>query len=311
LVQAVGTIGMTVQDMDRSVRFFSEVLSFAKVSDVEVDGEAYEHLEGVFGLRVRIVQMRLGRESLDLREYLTPRGRPVPADSRSNDLWFQHVAIVVADMQKAYHVLREHRVEHASSGPQRLPEWNKAAAGIEAFYFRDPEGHFLEIIHFPAGKGDPRWQQTGGNLFLGIDHTALVVRDTEASLRFYRDALGMRVAGESENFGTEQEHLNNVFGADLRITALRAGDGPGIELLEYLAPSDGRAYPADSHSNDLWQWQTHLVASDVGELARSLRSSGSRWISPGAVQVPEATLGFRVGALLRDPDGHALLLEQK
>ena len=51
----------------------------------------------------------------------------------------------------------------------------------------------------------------------------------------------MKVAGESENYDTEQEHLNGVFGARLRITALRADEGPGIELLEYLAPRDGRA----------------------------------------------------------------------
>jgi catechol 2,3-dioxygenase-like lactoylglutathione lyase family enzyme len=41
--------------------------------------------------------------------------------------------------------------------------------------------------------------QTTGRLFLGIDHTAIVVSDTEASLKFYRDVLGMTVAGESEN----------------------------------------------------------------------------------------------------------------
>ena len=51
---------------------------------------------------------------------------------------------------------------------------------------------------------------------------AIVVADTDVSLAFYRDALGMRVAGSSENYGSEQEHLNNIFGARLRITALRA-----------------------------------------------------------------------------------------
>ena len=59
----------------------------------------------------------------------------------------------------------------------------------------------------------------------GIDHTAIVVANTEASLKFYRDALGLQIAGTSENYGTEQEHLNNVFGARLRITSLRAGSG--------------------------------------------------------------------------------------
>jgi catechol 2,3-dioxygenase-like lactoylglutathione lyase family enzyme len=90
-----------------------------------------------------------------------------------------------------------------------------------------------------------------GRLFLGIDHTAIVVSDTDASLRFYHDVLGMRISGTSENYGTEQEHLNNVFGAHLRITALRATHGPGIELLEYLAPRTGRPLPSDTQPDDL------------------------------------------------------------
>ena len=116
--------------------------------------------------------------------------------------------------------------------------------GGRGVYWHDPDGHVLEIIHFPPGKGDARWHATSDRLFLGIDHTAIVVDDTERSLLFYRDALGMRIAGESENHGIEQERLNSVFGARLRITTLRARSGPGVELLEYLAPSDGRARSA-------------------------------------------------------------------
>ena len=43
------------------------------------------------------------------------------------------------------------------------------------------------------------------SFFCGIDHTAIMVSDTETSLKFYRDTLGMQIAGESENYGTEQE----------------------------------------------------------------------------------------------------------
>src|SRR5262249_1962485 len=134
-----------------------------------------------------------------------------------------------------------------------------------------PEGHVLEVLQFPDGKGDSKWHRPSDRLFLGIDHTAIVVADTEASLSFYRDTLGMRVAGESENYGTEQEHLNNVFGARLRITSLRAASGPGIELLEYLAPRDGRPYPQDARSNDLYSWETKLSAPDATQAAEILR----------------------------------------
>ncbi len=303
-VEAVGAIGMTVADADLSAAFFREVLDFERISDVEVAGPEVERLQGVFPARLRVVRLRLGREEIELSEYLAPAGRPVPPDSRSNDLWFQHVAIVVSDMERAYARLREHRVAHASPGPQRLPDWNPNAGGIEAFYFRDPDGHFLELIRFPSGKGEPRWQASDGRLFLGIDHTALVVRDTEASLRFWRDELGLRVAGASENFGPEQERLNAVFGARLRITGLRAAGGPGVELLEYRAPAGGRPRPADARANDLVHWQTDLLTPDVEALARELLAAGASFDSPGAVTLPDTALGFREGMLLADPDGH-------
>ena len=167
LVKSVDAVGMTVSDMDRSVEFFSKVLSFEKVSDIEVAGSEYERLQGVFGVRMRIVRMKLGDEFIELTEYLTPKGRPIPADSRSNDQWFQHIAIVVSDMDKAYQQLRAHKVQHTSTGPQRIPDWNKAAAGIKAFYFKGPDGHNLELIYFPPGKGNPKWQQTNGPSFFG------------------------------------------------------------------------------------------------------------------------------------------------
>jgi catechol 2,3-dioxygenase-like lactoylglutathione lyase family enzyme len=280
VVQSVDSISITVNDLDRAVDFYTHVLTFEKVEEHEVAGDPYEHLFGVFGLRLRVARLRLGDESIELLQFLAPRGRPTPPDSRSNDRWFQHVAIIVSNMDEAYARLRQFQVEHASSGPQRLPDWNPNAGGIQAFYFRDPDGNHLEILQFPPDKGAAKWHEARGKLFLGIDHTAIVVADTEASLHFYRDRLGMKVVGTSENYGTEQEHLNNVFGAHLIITALRAPSGPGIELLEYLAPRGGRPIPDDTQANDDWYWQINL------------RVRGGSW--PGVV--------------LKDPDGHASLI---
>jgi catechol 2,3-dioxygenase-like lactoylglutathione lyase family enzyme len=305
VVRGIDSIGMTVSDMNRSLEFYTKVLQFERVSGRDESGDGYEHVYGVFGARVHVERLRLGDESLELIEFQAPRGRPVPVDMHSNDGWFQHVAIIVSDMDGAYAWLREHGVEHASTGPQLLPAWNPNAGDISAFYFRDPDGHHLEILHFPKGKGAPKWQQpaaAGRNpLFLGIDHTAIVVGDTDASLRYYRDALGLNVAGESENYGPEQERLNNVFGARLRITALRAASGPGVELLEYLAPRTGRPMPVDTRSNDLWHWQINVTA-DVSAADRAVRAGHYAYVSPGPVRLPDGP----VALMATDPDGHAM-----
>jgi len=291
----------TVSDLNRSVEFYTRILHFQKEWEKELSGAEVEHLKGVFGVRVRVARLRLGSEEIELSEYRAPQGRPLPQDSRSNDLWFQHVAIVVSDMQQTYRWLREHRVQHVSSGPETLPAWNPQAGGIQAFYFRDPDGHVLEIIHFPPGKGDPRWQQPSSSLFLGIDHTAIAVSNTDASLTFYRDQLGMLVAGASENYGDEQEHLNNVFGARLRITSLRAAHGPGIELLEYLAPRTGRRIPEDAHANDLAHWETLVDQDDVNASWSYFSQKHQKLISSDVER-----LGERSGFLFADPDGHVL-----
>jgi catechol 2,3-dioxygenase-like lactoylglutathione lyase family enzyme len=305
-VTSVDTLGFTVADMDRALDFYTRVLPFTKQADVEIEGRAFELLSGVLGARARIVRLALGDEQIELTEYRVPRGRPFPADFRSNDRGFQHFAMIVRNMEAAYTRLRESGVEHASTSPQRLPDWNPNAGGIKAFYFRDPDRHYLEILQFPEGKGLARWHAPGDALFLGIDHTAIVVDNTDASLAYYRDTLGFAVAGESENYDIEQEHLNNVHGARLRITALRASHGPGIELLEYLAPRDGRNVPADLHANDIAHWQTSLGTANLAALLPLARAHKVSLVSPGPVDLRTTPLGFTTGALTRDPDGHGV-----
>jgi catechol 2,3-dioxygenase-like lactoylglutathione lyase family enzyme len=307
-VTGVASVGLTVSDMDRALAFYTGVLPFKKVADQEVSGRPHELLSGVFGARSRVVTLRLGTETIELTEFLAPRGRPMPVDVRANDRVFQHIAIVVSDITRAYALLRDHDVEHASTGPQQLPAWNPNAGGISAFYFRDPDRHFLEIISFPPDKGASRWHAYTSDLFLGIDHTAIVVDDTRASVQFYRDTLGMTVAGESENYDLEQEHLNNVFGARLRITALRSSAGPGVELLEYLAPRDGRPAPPDLRANDIAHWQTTMVVETLEPLLGLARDHRVTLVSPGAVDASSLPLQFRSGSLVRDPDGHGVRL---
>jgi hypothetical protein len=121
----------------------------------------------------------------------------------------------------------------------------------------------------------------------------------------------MNVAGASENFDVEQEHLNNVFGARLRITTLRAPLGPGIELLEYLAPRDGRPAPVDLSANDLSHWQTTLLTSTPEQIFDLLRRRVFSLVSPAVVTLPSGDVGIRRAVLVRDPDGHAMRLAER
>jgi len=131
-VRAVDAIGMTVSDLDHSLDFYSRILGFTPVKEVEVAGEAWERLRGVFPLRMRVVRLQLGGEFLELTEYLAPAGRPAPPDARSNDRWFQHVAIVVRDEKLG------------QARPVAIPGHELGfARGVTV---RDPDGHALEMV---------------------------------------------------------------------------------------------------------------------------------------------------------------------
>ena len=121
----------------------------------------------------------------------------------------------------------------------------------------------------------------------------------------------LQVKGESHNFGTEQAHLNNVEGADLRITGLRAADGPGIEFLEYLAPRDGRPFPPEEKANDLVHWQTKFLGTNVARAAQDLQKFRSPFLSTGVVELTSGRPGFHKSFVARDPDGHAVQLAQQ
>jgi len=281
--QRIQAIGLTVVDIDRSISFYTKVLQFEIISDITGD-ESSHRSESVSHTCVRTATLKLGDETIRLMQYLDHHGKPMPQDSQSNDLWFQHLAIVVSDMDRAYAHLQSFPIEPISTAPQTIPPGNKAAAYIQAYKFRDPDRHPLELICFPSGKGQAKWHQDSSRLFLGIDHTAIAIANTEQSLQFYRDFLGMQVDGGSFNWRETQARMDGVPDAKVRITALKpAQGGLGIELLEYVHPTNGRPMPSDLHSDDLAYVQVELIVKENDRVSEQHE-------------------------LMRDPTGHFILV---
>jgi catechol 2,3-dioxygenase-like lactoylglutathione lyase family enzyme len=234
-----------VVDLEKSAQFYAETLGFCLLS---------RSAEGA--------DLRLGDTLLELR----PANASLNASRvplRSHDHSFRHLAIVVRDMAAAFQRILRSGVELISPSPQTLPTWNPTAGGIEALYFRDPSNHPLELIRFPGQKGKAIWHRSGQELFLGIDHTAIVVSDTEASWTFYAE-LGFERVAESHNYGPEQEALSGLQHASVRITSLGA-EPLSLELLEYRSPNDGRSMPEDVDLRHLL-WSETLIATSAPDL---------------------------------------------
>jgi catechol 2,3-dioxygenase-like lactoylglutathione lyase family enzyme len=312
-VQRIKMIGFTVANADSEIDFFTKVLQFEKTADFRVVGREYDKLQGVFNANLRIVHLRLGEQTVELTQYVSPpTGRPIPVPSYSNDAWFEHMAIVVSNMEMAYKILRENNVSQISAYPITIPQTNPGAAGIQAIKFHDPEHHDLELLHFPPGKDEPLWQKPTNKLFLGLSHTALTVESSQKEVDFYRDLLGLQVGGVTQNSGETQEVLDNLFNDTCLVTELIPVSAlPHIELLDYKTPPGGRPMPTDTAANDLWHWQTTLVTEDLEAVTDRLRKQGVKFITPDVQAIPQeaqAQMGFRRAVMVRDPSGHAIRL---
>lgn len=299
-------VSRNVSNLAEAIAFYSGALGFSVTNKTLIDDPAWGKLMGIPGACGHAAILRLGEQELELLAF-NPPGCPYPVASRSTDLWFQHLAIVVADMEAAYAQLCRHPLVAISEcGPQRLPP---NTGSVIAFKFRDPDGHPLELIQFPPGTGYASWQQKQG-IFLGIDHSAVDVADMDQSLDFYTGSLGLSVASRSINSGPEQERLDDVSDAVVEVLALHPNPNnierpPHLELLGYEKPT-GRSIPTRVKANDLLADRLVFQVDELPHLVAALSAENTEFISPGIITLRDR----HRAALLRDPTGHMLMISE-
>ncbi|MEO8837053.1 MAG: VOC family protein [Caldimonas sp.] len=306
----VGSFRRTVSDLGRSIDFYCTGLGFSADRNDESD-EAKLFETSARSEPLRSARLTLGEQTLEL---IAPIGAERHAGEERlgesvADAGFQHFAIVTRDMNEALGRLRHFAPRPISrGGAARLPA---ASGGATAFKFRDPDGHPLELIAFAAGTGDPRWHEAGGDApTLGIDHTALSVRDVAASLAFYEQELGLALVARQTNRGPAQDALDGVDGAVVEVIALAPGAAstPHIELLGYASPvprAPPRREPLLADHGD----RTELLVADLRSLAERL-AVPPRGAAGAAADLQDAAFIDGGAVLLRDPDGHLLVLRQ-
>jgi catechol 2,3-dioxygenase-like lactoylglutathione lyase family enzyme len=271
----IAAFGLTSRDAMQLGVFYKTAFDCRLLRTDRLEGAAFETLMGVSGGAHRIT-LGLGAQTLEILQFDTP-GQPYPEALSPMDNRFQHCALVVTDMDAAWRRLERLRGWTAMSqgGPQRLPP---NTGSVKAFKFRDPEGHPLELLEFPETGRPAYWTPRAGELFLGIDHSALSVRDVEASVDFY-ESLGLHVAARTLNHGPEQQRLDGIDDPQVDVIALEPSLGtPHVELLHYRSSEAPR--PVTIQSNDVAATRSIMETSDRSTL----------------------------GTLLRDPDGHLVQL---
>jgi catechol 2,3-dioxygenase-like lactoylglutathione lyase family enzyme len=134
-------VGIPVSDMDRSLKFYQEVLGLELLFATEGSGPEVSQAVGVPEAHLKFAFLRAGDAIFELLQYVSPTGKPY--DRMNCDVGATHVAFEVPDIEAAYQELTEKGIKF-NSAPVHLDEG--PLAGCAFAYFPDPDGIQLEIF---------------------------------------------------------------------------------------------------------------------------------------------------------------------
>ena len=134
-------------------------------------------------------------------------------------------------------------------------------------------------------------------------HTGFVVKDLDASTRFYSDVLGMQIG---ERFKRKGEFIEQVLafpGAHIDRAMLDKGEGHRLELIQYLSPPSG---PGGVERNDLGAAHLAFFVEDLDRFYAETSEKGLRFNNPPSSQLNDQGKVSIKACYAQDPDGNWL-----
>ena len=139
-------VAVTVSDLDRSLRFYRDLLGLKQEGEHDLEGETISRMAGKECVRMKVVRLICPETPgirIDLQQYLEPQGKL--SDSKLGDIANSHFCVVVDDIGKAYAELKAKGVTFISSPVNFDLE---DAGKIGCVFFLDPDGYVLELTEY-------------------------------------------------------------------------------------------------------------------------------------------------------------------
>lgn len=129
-------VGITVDDLDRAVEFYTETFDFEELSRFSVGGEAFATGVGVPDAEAQFAHLDAGGARLELVTY-DPSGDDAAA-AAVNQTGAKHVGFEVDDLATFYADLDD--------DVETLSEPQETESGTTICFVRDPEGNLIEVL---------------------------------------------------------------------------------------------------------------------------------------------------------------------
>lgn len=145
-------VNIVVSDMERSVRFYQELLGLRRGFETTLEGEWVERVTGLPGARAHCVFMETDDPTvrLELLQYLSPAGESIEVNRRPNTGGLRHLAFNLdsgATLNAVLERLKRAGIEVVSE-PVVVPFKVGSLGRKRLCYFYDPDGTVLELAAY-------------------------------------------------------------------------------------------------------------------------------------------------------------------
>ena len=139
-----------VSDLDRSVEFYTKQLGLKLAGRTEIDDPELVRAVGIPGATTRVAYFEVPNTPtiIELFQYTTGSGKPLPDDALPSDVGIQHICFQVDDIDQTYQELSAKGIEFSST-PATLSQDHPDCGGVRFCYFSDPDGVTFELLEVP------------------------------------------------------------------------------------------------------------------------------------------------------------------
>lgn len=139
-------VGMIVQDMDRMLPFYENLLGLKAEFVTPLSGEELARQTKLANPQIKVAFIELKNGAIEFIQYLQPMGQK--AVTHVNTPGAMHICFEVDDIEEAAAYITDKGIR-LHDKPVTFPKDKGPMAGYKMAYFNDPEGNLLEIMETP------------------------------------------------------------------------------------------------------------------------------------------------------------------
>lgn len=148
MISGVHHACITVSDMEKSLRFYRDILGMKEKMNLKFDADpVMMDLPGTKP-KQHLVMLYAGNTLVELIQYVEPVGQPDPR--RTCDFGASHICFQVVDIKQAYEEVVAKGVNTFHKPPEFIGASGGPLNGYGYVYFRGPDNEIVEFMQMPS-----------------------------------------------------------------------------------------------------------------------------------------------------------------